>query len=66
VEQPDYLRLIKARGVGRGGRVNDLFVSEFPVTLSDEPPHNERTAGTLSALCACTGGHRRNGRKNEV
>ncbi len=59
MEQPDYLKTIKARGIWRGGRINDLYVRDFPMMRSDEPPHNEGTDTgptpleiTLSALCA--------------
>ena len=59
MEQPDYLKTIKAGGVWRGGRINDIYVRDFPVMRSDEPPHNEGTDTgptpleiTLSALCA--------------
>ena len=59
MEQPDYLKTIKAGGVWRVGRINDLYVRDFPVMRSDEPPHNEGTDTgptpleiTLSALCA--------------
>jgi uncharacterized OsmC-like protein len=57
--QPDYIRTIRARGVWLGGRVNDLFIREFPVLRSDEPPRNEGTDTgptpleiTLAGLCA--------------
>ena len=57
--QPGYLRTIRARGVWLGGRVNDLFIRDFPVLRSDEPPHNEGTDTgptpleiTLAGLCA--------------
>ena len=57
--QPDYIRVIKARGVWRGGRVNDLYMRDFPVLHSDEPPQNEGTDTgptplqiTLASLCA--------------
>ncbi|MEP7199299.1 MAG: hypothetical protein ABI874_05720 [Chloroflexota bacterium] len=57
--QPDYIRRMSARGVWRGGRVNDIVVRDFPVLRSDEPAHNEGTNTgptplelTLSALCA--------------
>lgn len=57
--QPDYLRTIRARGVWLGERVNDLFIRDFPVLRSDEPPHNEGTDTgptplevTLAGLCA--------------
>ncbi|MBI3537045.1 MAG: hypothetical protein HY070_05755 [Chloroflexi bacterium] len=50
---------MRARGVWRGGRVNDLYVRDFPVMRSDEPPRNEGTDTgptplelTLSGLCA--------------
>ena len=56
---PDYIRLIRARGVWLGGRANDLYVRDFPVLRSDEPPRNEGTDTgptpleiTLSGLCA--------------
>jgi len=59
MEQPDYIRRIRARGKWLGGRVNDLFVRDFPVLRSDEPPHNEGTNTgptpleiTLCGLCA--------------
>jgi hypothetical protein len=59
MSQPDYLRTIRARGVWLGGRKNDLYMSDFPVLRSDEPPHNEGDdAGptplqiTLAGLCA--------------
>jgi len=63
MEQPDYLRTIRARGKWLGGRVNDLYVRDFPVMRSDEPPAFGTTkAGTntgptpleitLSGLCA--------------
>jgi len=59
VSQPDYLKKIRARGTWLGGRVNDLFIRDFPVFRSDEPPHNEGTNTgpppleiTLSSLCA--------------
>lgn len=59
MEQPDYLKTIRARGTWLGGRMNDLFVRGFPVMRSDEPPHNEGTNTgptpleiTLSSLCA--------------
>jgi len=41
MEQPEYLKAIRARGKWLGGRVNDLYVCDFPVMRSDEPPHNE-------------------------
>ncbi len=57
--QPDYIRTMRARGVWRGGRVNDLFIRDFPVLHSDERPHNEGTDTgptpleiTLAGLCA--------------
>jgi hypothetical protein len=57
--QPDYLRTLRARGVWRGGRANDLYVRSFPVLRSDEPPRNEGGDSgptpleiTLSGLCA--------------
>ncbi len=57
--QPDYLRTIRARGVWLGGRRNDLYVRDFPVLRSDEPPTNEGDDMgptplelTLSGLCA--------------
>ena len=56
---PDYLRTIRARGVWHAGRVNDLYMREFPVLHSDEPPHNEGSDTgptpleiTLAGLCA--------------
>ena len=59
MEQPDYLKTIRASGHWLGGRVNDLYVRYFPVMRSDEPPHNEGTNTgptpleiTLSGLCA--------------
>jgi hypothetical protein len=59
MEQPDYIRIIRARGHWLGGRVNDLYIRDFPVLRSDEPPHNEGTNTgptpleiTLSGLCA--------------
>jgi len=59
MEQPDYIRVIRARGHWLGGRVNDIFVRKFPVLHSDEPLHNEGTDTgptplelTLSGLCA--------------
>ncbi len=59
MEQPDYLRIIRARGKWLGGRVNDLYMRDFPVIRSDEPPQNEgaNTGPTpleimLSSLCA--------------
>jgi len=59
MEQPDYLKTIRARGTWLGGRVNDLFIRDFPIMRSDEPPHNEGTNTgptpleiTLSGLCA--------------
>ncbi|RJP48124.1 MAG: hypothetical protein C4586_09710 [Anaerolineaceae bacterium] len=59
MEQPDYLRTIRARGKWLGGRINDLYVRDFPVMRSDEPPHNEGTNTgptpleiTLASLCA--------------
>ncbi|MHB8778623.1 MAG: OsmC family protein [Anaerolineales bacterium] len=59
MEQPDYLKTIRARGKWLGGRVNDLYVRDFPVMRSDEPPHNEGTNTgptpleiTLASLCA--------------
>ena len=59
MEQPDYLKTIRARGKWLGGRVNDLYVRDFPVMRSDEPPHNKGTNTgptplelTLSGLCA--------------
>jgi len=59
MEQPDYLRTIRSKGKWLGGRVNDLYVRDFPVMRSDEPPHNEGTDTgptpleiTLSGLCA--------------
>ena len=57
--QPDYLKTIRARGRWLGGRVNDLYIRDFPVMRSDEPSHNEGTNTgptplelTLSSLCA--------------
>ncbi len=57
--EPDYIRHIRARGVWRGGRVNDLYVRNFHVLRSDEPARNEGTDTgptplelTLSGLCA--------------
>lgn len=57
--QPEYIRIIRARGVWRGGRVNDLYMREFPVLRSDEPIKNEGTDMgptplqiTLASLCA--------------
>jgi hypothetical protein len=57
--EPDYIRHIRARGVWRGGRVNDLYMRDFPVLRSDEPPANEGTDSgptplqiTLAGLCA--------------
>ena len=38
MEQPDYLRTIRARGKWLGGRVNDLYVRAFPMMRSDELP----------------------------
>jgi len=59
LSQPDYLRTIRARGVWHGGRVNDVFIRDFPVLRSDEPPHNEGSDTgptpleiTLAGLCA--------------
>jgi len=59
MEQPGYLRIIRARGKWLGGRVNDLYIRDFPVIRSDEPPQNEGTNTgptpleiTLSGLCA--------------
>jgi hypothetical protein len=59
MDQPDYIRTIRARGKWLGGRVNDIYVRDFPVIRSDEPPHNEGTNTgltplelTLSGLCA--------------
>lgn len=59
MEQPDYLKTIRARGKWLGGRINDLYVRDFPVMRSDEPPHNEGTNTgptpleiTLASLCA--------------
>jgi hypothetical protein len=59
VEQPDYIRIIRARGIWLGGRLNDLYVRDFPVLHSDEPERNEGTNRgptpleiTLSGLCA--------------
>ncbi len=59
VEQPDYLRRIRATGKWLGGRANDLVIREFPLIRSDEPPQNEGTDTgptpleiTLSGLCA--------------
>ncbi|HEX9837993.1 MAG TPA: hypothetical protein VGA72_01535 [Anaerolineales bacterium] len=59
MDQPDHIRIIRARGKWLGGRVNDLYVRDFPVMRSDEPPHNEGTNTgptpleiTLSGLCA--------------
>ena len=59
MSQPDYLKTIRAHGTWLGGRVNDLFIRDFPVFRSDEPPHNEGTDTgptpleiTLSGLCA--------------
>jgi len=56
---PEYIRIIRARGHWLGGRQNDLFIREFPVIHSDEPPRNEGTNTgptpleiTLSGLCA--------------
>ncbi len=57
--QLDYLRTIRSRGVWLGGRVNELFVRDFPIIRSDEPPRNEGTDTgptpleiTLAGLCA--------------
>ena len=57
--EPNYIRHMSARGVWRGGRVNDIYVRDFPVLRSDEPEHNEGTNTgptplelTLSGLCA--------------
>jgi len=59
VEQLDYLRIIRARGKWLGGRVNGLYVRDFPVMRSDKPERNEGTDTgptpleiTLSGLCA--------------
>lgn len=59
MEQPDYLKTIRARGKWLGGRINDLYVRDFPVMRSNEPPHNEGTNTgptpleiTLASLCA--------------
>ncbi|HEU0292874.1 MAG TPA: hypothetical protein VFR47_09070 [Anaerolineales bacterium] len=59
MEQTDYIRTIRARGKWLGGRMNDLYVRDFPVMRSDEPPLNEGTDTgptpleiTLSSLCA--------------
>jgi len=59
MEQPDYLKTIRARGHWLGGRVNDIYVRNFPMLRSDEPPHNEGTDTgptplelMLSSLCA--------------
>ncbi len=50
---------MRVRGVWRGGRVNDLFIRDWPVLRSDEPPRNEGTDTgptpleiTLAGLCA--------------
>lgn len=57
--QPDYIRTMRAHGIWRGGRVNDLFIRDFSVLRSDESPHNEGTDTgptpleiTLAGLCA--------------
>lgn len=57
--KPDYIRTQVVRGVWRGGRVNDLFIRDFPVLRSDEKLHNEGTDTgptpleiTLASLCA--------------
>ncbi len=57
--QPEYIRTMRVRGVWRGGRVNDLFIRDWPVLRSDEPPRNEGTDTgptpleiTLAGLCA--------------
>lgn len=59
MDQPDYLKTIRARGHWLGKRENDLYVRNFPVIHSDELPHNEGTDTgptpleiTLSGLCA--------------
>ncbi len=57
--QPEYIRPMRARGVWRGGRVNDIFIRDFPALRSDEKVTNEGTDTgptplelTLSGLCA--------------
>jgi hypothetical protein len=57
--EADYIRHIRARGVWRGGRANELYLRDFPAFRSDEPPHNEGTNTgptpleiTLAGLCA--------------
>ena len=58
-KQPDHLRTIRARGIWRGGRVNDLYMRDFPLLHSDEALHSEGTDTgptpleiALSSLCA--------------
>ena len=59
MDRLDYIRVIHVRGKWLGDRINDLYVRNFPVMRSDEPPHNEGTDTgptpleiTLSGLCA--------------